>query len=246
METPASISGIGAAGSSRNQTPMQIPEAVQGCGYEVFLSFRGPDTRIGIADYLYCSLKEAGIRTFRDKEELRIGEEIAPEILGAIEQSKISIPIFSKGYTSSTWCLNELAHMVKCRKRKEQIIMPIFYYVEPSEVRNQQEGYGKALLEHENKRRLKDDTTIRKWREALKEVGGLKGWDITKEANRFLIILTLVFLINLHNSVLHRDCVLLPDTKKAFHSWCLWFKRNLSTNAFWFIYGLSGQCMREV
>ncbi|XP_030513860.1 disease resistance protein L6-like [Rhodamnia argentea] len=173
MEAPASISGIGEAGSSGNQKPMQMPETVEGCDHEVFLSFRGPDTRTGITDHLYCRLKEAGVRTYCDNEELRIGEEIGPDLLGAIEQSKISIPIFSKGYASSKWCLNELAHMVDCR-RNGQIIIPLFYYVEPSKVRYQTGGYGEALLVHKDKKRV-DNATIRKWRAALKEVGGLKG-----------------------------------------------------------------------
>ncbi|KAI6681214.1 hypothetical protein NL676_035095 [Syzygium grande] len=156
---------------------------MEGGEYEVFLSFRGPDTRTGITDHLYTRLREAGVRTFRDDEELRIGEEIGPDLLGAIEQSKISIPIFSKSYASSKWCLKELAHLVECRKWKGQIIMPIFYYVEPAEVRYQTGGYGQAFLSHENKKRV-DDETIPKWRAALNEVGGLKGWNIENVANR--------------------------------------------------------------
>ncbi|XP_056174635.1 disease resistance protein L6-like [Syzygium oleosum] len=156
---------------------------MEGCDYEVFLSFRGPDTRTGFTDHLYTRLTDAGVCTYRDDEDLRIGEEIGPDLLGAIEQSKISVPIFSKGYDSSKWCLKELVQMVECRKRKEQVIMPIFYYVEPSEVRYQTGGYGEALLVHENKKRV-DEETIRKWRAALNEVGGLKGWNIENVANR--------------------------------------------------------------
>ncbi|KAK3417831.1 hypothetical protein EUGRSUZ_H03815 [Eucalyptus grandis] len=105
-----------------------------GYDYEVFLSFRGPDTRAGFTNFLYTNLDNAGIRTFRDDEELRIGEEFAPELLQAIKQSKISIPIFSKGYASSVWCLKELVQMVACQKAGRQKIMPIFYDVAPSEV----------------------------------------------------------------------------------------------------------------
>ncbi|KAI6681256.1 hypothetical protein NL676_035137, partial [Syzygium grande] len=182
METPPSISCIGEAGSPRDQKPMQMPEAVEGYDYEVFLSFRGPDTRYGITDFLYHRLKEAGIRTFLDNEELRIGEEIGPDLLGAIEQSKISIPIFSKDYASSKWCLDELAHMVDCSKRKGQKIMPIFYHVEPYEVRHQTDRYHEALLKLENKKRF-DHATIQKWKNALGEVAELKGWKRETEAN---------------------------------------------------------------
>ncbi|XP_039165113.1 toll/interleukin-1 receptor-like protein isoform X4 [Eucalyptus grandis] len=156
---------------------------MEGCGYEVFLSFRGPDTRMAFTYHLYTRLTDAGVHTYKDDEDLRVGEEIGPNLLGAIEQSKISIPIFSKNYASSKWCLKELAQMVECWKRKGQVIMPIFYYVEPSEVRYQTGGYGEALLVHENKKRV-DDESFRKWRAALSEVGGLKGWNIENGANR--------------------------------------------------------------
>ncbi|XP_048139185.1 disease resistance protein L6-like isoform X4 [Rhodamnia argentea] len=156
---------------------------MEGCDYEVFLNFRGLDTRKGITDYLYTRLREAGVRTYRDNENLHTGEEIGPDLLGAIEQSKISIPILSKSYASSKWCLMELTKMVECRKRKGQIIMPIFYYVEPSELRYQTGCCGEALLVHKNRKRV-DDETIGKWRAALNVVGGLKGWNIENVANR--------------------------------------------------------------
>ncbi|XP_039167564.1 uncharacterized protein LOC120292974 [Eucalyptus grandis] len=130
--------------------------------YEVFLSFRGPDSRAGFTDFLYTNLKDVGICTFRDDEELRVGEEFAPELLQAINQSKISIPIFSKGYASSVWCLKELVQMVSCQKAGRQKIMPIFYDVAPSEVRHQTGGYGEALDLHKKKQRY-DKETISQW-----------------------------------------------------------------------------------
>ncbi|KAM7490976.1 hypothetical protein LguiA_033897 [Lonicera macranthoides] len=44
--------------------------------YDVFLSFRGQDTRKTFADHLYTALINAGIRTFRDDDELQKGESI--------------------------------------------------------------------------------------------------------------------------------------------------------------------------
>lgn len=73
----------------------------EGNNYEVFLSFRGPDSRQGFTDHLYASLKDAGIHVFRDDNELPNGEEIGPELFRSITQSKISIPIISKDYASS-------------------------------------------------------------------------------------------------------------------------------------------------
>ncbi|KAL3745587.1 hypothetical protein ACJRO7_014669 [Eucalyptus globulus] len=152
-----------------------------GFDYDVFLSFRGPDTRSGITDFLYTSLLAAGIHAYRDNDELRIGDEIAPELLKAINHSKISIPIFSKGYAFSKWCLNELVQMVTCRKSRRQKIMPIFYDITPSEVRHQTGSYGDAFVSHEKRF---DNKVISKWKAALKEVGDLKGWDINSMPTR--------------------------------------------------------------
>ncbi|XP_056168036.1 disease resistance protein RPV1-like [Syzygium oleosum] len=163
--------------------------------YEVFLSFRGPDTRRDITDYLYHSLIDAGIRAFRDNEELRVGEEIGPELLQAIKQSKISIPIFSKEYAASKWCLMELVQMVECKEKWGQKIMPIFYDVAPSEVRYQTASYGEAINSHINKQRYPNET-IENWKAALNKVGALKGWELkergkgefTKEVVQKLLI----------------------------------------------------------
>ncbi|RVW13453.1 TMV resistance protein N [Vitis vinifera] len=44
--------------------------------YDVFLSFRGEDTRKNFTDHLYNSLFAYGIHTFRDDEEVEKGEDI--------------------------------------------------------------------------------------------------------------------------------------------------------------------------
>ncbi|KAL3727514.1 hypothetical protein ACJRO7_032276 [Eucalyptus globulus] len=84
-----------------------------GYAYEVFLIFRREDTRTGFTSFLYTSMIDAGIRVYKDDKELCEGEEFGPELLQAINQSEISIPIFSKGYASSVWCLKELVQMVE-------------------------------------------------------------------------------------------------------------------------------------
>ncbi|CAN1299508.1 Disease resistance protein L6 [Linum perenne] len=71
--------------------------------YEVFLSFRGPDTRHQITDILYRFLIHIKIHTFKDDDELRKGEGIWSNLVKAIDQSKIYIPIISKSYAHSKW-----------------------------------------------------------------------------------------------------------------------------------------------
>jgi len=148
--------------------------------YEVFLNFCGEDTRHTFTDFLYTSLNRAGVRTFRDDNELRVGEEIGPELVKAINDSKISIPIFSKNYASRKWCLIELAHMVQCRENGGQMIFPIFFDVDPDDVQHQRGSYEEAFRQH--RKRRYDDKVILEWKNALKKVGQLKGLELEKEA----------------------------------------------------------------
>ncbi|XP_042479499.1 disease resistance protein RPV1-like [Macadamia integrifolia] len=144
--------------------------------YEVFLSFCGQDVRFNFADHLYNALVDAGIKTFRDEEELPKGNQIGPELLTAIKESRISIPILSENYASRKWCLNELTEISECRRTRGQLVLPIFYKVEPTDVRNQRRKYEEAFEEHLQKGF--HETDVQNWKKALKEVGELKGWHV--------------------------------------------------------------------
>ena len=69
--------------------------------FDVFLSFRGEDTRYDFISHLHETLRQRGIHTFIDKY-LPKGEEISGELLKTIENSTISIIVFSENYASST------------------------------------------------------------------------------------------------------------------------------------------------
>ena len=144
--------------------------------FDVFLSFRGEDTRRGFISHLHDALCRIGIKTFIDYDLPR-GEEISVELLKTIENSTMSIIVFSENYASSTWCLEELAKIVECGKNK-QSVRPVFYKVDPSEVRKQEGKYGEALTMHEEK--FNDKEKIRRWRNALCEAANLSGWESKK------------------------------------------------------------------
>ena len=149
----------------------------QRCKYDVFLSFRGEDTRNGFTSDLNGILCQNGINTFMD-DKLRRGENISTELLEAIESSKISIIVFSKNYATSIWCLNELVKILECKKNG-QIVLPIFYKVDPSEVRSQSGKFGEALEKHEQ---FKDNINkVQRWKAALNEAGNLSGWHYKNE-----------------------------------------------------------------
>ena len=146
--------------------------------YDVFLSFRG-DTRFGFTDCLYHALINKRINTFRDDPNLRVGDEIRPTLLDAIEKSRMSIVVLCQNYASSSWCLDELVKIMECSdKGRKRPILPIFYQVEPSDVRHQRNQYETAMIKHENGR---NSHKVEAWRSALSAVGDLSGKHCTKD-----------------------------------------------------------------
>ncbi|KAM5575892.1 hypothetical protein ABKV19_014701 [Rosa sericea] len=120
--------------------------------YDVFLSFRGIDTRKNFTDHLYTALKQKGIFTFRDDKELERGESIGPNLLKAIEESRYVIAVFSRNYADSAWCLDEIAKVADCMKAMGQKVLPVFYDVDPNEVRRQTgDHFGKAFEKHQKR-----------------------------------------------------------------------------------------------
>ncbi|XP_071713752.1 TMV resistance protein N-like isoform X2 [Rutidosis leptorrhynchoides] len=149
------------------------------CTYDVFLSFRGEDTRNNFVDHLFAALERAGIYTFKDDEKLRRGKSISPEFMKAIQESMVALVVFSKNYAKSSWCLEELAKIVECKHLK---VLPVFYNVDPSDVRSQKGSIFEAFKQHELK--FADDMyKVKRWRKALETVAGISGWDVAKTAS---------------------------------------------------------------
>ncbi|XP_056165491.1 disease resistance protein RPV1-like [Syzygium oleosum] len=151
--------------------------------YDVFLSFRGSDTRQKFTDHLYHRLVSAGtapLSVFKDDNSIPIGEEFGSQILGAISRSKISIPIISKNYATSKWCLRELIHMMDRKNSMSHTVLPIFYEVKPSDVRDLKGSFGEAFRLSQVCFEEKD---ILEGQRALYEVSLLHGWESEKVVN---------------------------------------------------------------
>ena len=145
--------------------------------YNVFLSFCGVDTRMNFTDHLYTALKQKGIITFRDDEKLERGKYISIELLKAIEESKYAIIVLSTNYAFSKWCLIELAKIVECMKKSRLTVLPVFYHVDPSDVRNQRGTFTEAFAKHEEDTKVNIED-VQAWKAALKDVGHLSGWHV--------------------------------------------------------------------
>ncbi|KAI9111687.1 hypothetical protein K1719_017377 [Acacia pycnantha] len=140
----------------------------------LFISFAA-DTRSGFTSHLEASFTRHGIVPFLD-HKIERGDEIFPALLRAIKLSKISIIVFSKYYATSKWCLDELAKIMECERNREQVVIPVFYRIKPSEVREQSGTYEAAFAEHE---RCYQRRGVRQWRNTMKDAANLSGWDIS-------------------------------------------------------------------
>ncbi|XP_062020673.1 disease resistance protein RUN1-like [Rosa rugosa] len=160
---------------STQRTSASFPPSSQQWKYDVFLSFRGDDTRKTFTDHLFTALERQGIITFRDDPELQKGEAISPALFAAIEESRFALIVMSQNYASSTWCLDELVRILECMKARGTVL-PIFYDVDPSDVRKQTGSFKRAFASHEE--RFKDDKEkVQRWRSALTEVASFSGWN---------------------------------------------------------------------
>ncbi|XP_058755520.1 disease resistance protein RPV1-like isoform X2 [Vicia villosa] len=177
--------------------------------YEVFLSFRGEDTRASFTSHLHAALRNAGISVFMDDDSLQRGDHISTSINQAIEESQISVIVFSRNYADSRWCLDELVKIMECRRTIGQVVLPVFYDVDPSEVRHQKGEFGKAFQSHlsrlSNKEGSQDrygksvrnflnslsifkdksekQVLKRCWSAALREATGLAGFTVLNSRN---------------------------------------------------------------
>ncbi|KAL6271040.1 hypothetical protein ACE6H2_027951 [Prunus campanulata] len=159
------------------------PSASSGYSYHVFLSFRGKDTRKTFTDHLYTAFVDAGFQTFRDDDEIERGKGLKPELEKAIQQSQSCVIVFSKDYAFSEWCLDELVMILERKKRsssQEHVVLPIFYDVDPSQVRRQTGTLAEAFAIHQKNQSL---NRVSRWRAALTEIADLAGMVLQNQAD---------------------------------------------------------------
>ncbi|XLS48378.1 hypothetical protein HN51_022736 [Arachis hypogaea] len=153
--------------------------------YDVYLSFRGQDTRYRFISDLYEALTRAGILALLDDEEIQLGDQISYILVQAIEASRLFVVVFSESYAASTWCLKELTKIMECRSTIGQTVIPLYYNVDPSDVRHQRGPFEKALLRHMDRY---ENEIVHAWRAALTQATELSGFLITGDSNEVELV----------------------------------------------------------
>ncbi|KAB2010792.1 hypothetical protein ES319_D10G267300v1 [Gossypium barbadense] len=162
------------------QPSQALPQAIASSSsstrlkHQVFLSFRGEDTRLNFTAHLLKALKDKGMNVFFDEETLEKGEQLSQALSRAIAASNLSIIVLSVDYASSKSCLAELSDIMHRKDTQGHIVLPIFYHVDPSHVRNLGGSFKTSFIHHESNRLHQ----VQRWKTAFAEIGKLKGWHI--------------------------------------------------------------------
>ncbi|XP_063942103.1 disease resistance protein RPV1-like isoform X3 [Daucus carota subsp. sativus] len=229
-----------------------VDSSSQNYSYDVFLSFRGEDTRKSFTDHLYKALQDEGLITFRDDEEIERGESIKSELENGIQQSRSWIVVFSENYAFSSWCLDELVMILKCRNESKRLLLPIFYHVDPSDIRKQSGCLCEAFSRHEEKfKREVNDTKrkdlmekIKQWRTALTELANLGGMHLQNLTNGYEseFILKIVSVIKdkvTRNNILSITPHLV-GINDSLHAINLWLRDGSANLEVFALYGIGG------
>ncbi|XP_056847773.1 disease resistance protein RRS1B-like isoform X2 [Raphanus sativus] len=139
--------------------------------YDIFISFSEEDDRSNKISHLLpkleCKMK-------------RSNKSVGPELVKEIRESKGLIVVLSKNYASSTRCLDQLVEIIKSKEELAQTVVPIFYDVVPSHVREQTGDFGRVF---ENTCMGKSEDEKQKWVQALTDVANIARVDARKRYN---------------------------------------------------------------
>lgn len=153
--------------------------------WDIFINHRGSDVKHTLAAAIYHKLHRMGLHVFLDVEALEPGDSMPAEIQRAITSAALQIAIFSPNYAESAWCLAELSFMLKTGAK----IIPIFYHVEPSELRWIDLGkgmYADAFSEHGKKGKYSPEK-LDEWKRALYNISFHSGYQINN--NEYVLLL---------------------------------------------------------
>lgn len=170
--------------------------------FDVFVSFRGVDLRKGFMSHFFKALAQVGINCFRDDREEDLGMVIRPKLLEAIHHSKVALVVFSRNYADSRWCLDELAEILECHENLggQHHFIPIFYGVEPGDVRKQRGDFGRGFERLKKNNVMNNPNSnhqqqILRWQDALAKAGNVSGFHLMNDANRYLLLFFAFILI---------------------------------------------------
>ncbi|CAN1745089.1 Disease resistance-like protein DSC1 [Linum perenne] len=140
--------------------------------YDVFLCFRGGDTRHGFTSHLMNALSNKQIRTFID--DMLEKTRSIDELTSILQKSALSVVVFSEKFVDSSWCLDEVATIASRMAKFGHRVLPIFYNVDPSDMTGDSGSYA-TIIDDKYKAKSTYLEDKKRWKDALKDVANCAG-----------------------------------------------------------------------
>ncbi|XP_023633293.1 protein PHLOEM PROTEIN 2-LIKE A5 isoform X2 [Capsella rubella] len=147
---------------------------------QIFINFRGIKLRKNFISFLAAALRDARFNVFMDEDE-PLGSDL-DNLFTRINESNIALVIFSKDYTTSKWCLDELAEIKKCKDQGHLRVIPIFYKIEPLVVKQLRGKFGDGFRDMKRNHQHEPERT-QEWKDALVSIPLIKGMSLPEQSN---------------------------------------------------------------
>ena len=144
--------------------------------YDVLINFNGEDIRRKFVSHLDSCLSAVGFTTFLHHDNAIKSKDIQEPILNLC---RVAIVVFTKTYSQSDWCLDQLQHIIKWHETYSRCVLPVYYEIQPSDVRLQKGDFGKAFKETAQQTFSAQELEhgMSRWSHALTKAANLFGWD---------------------------------------------------------------------
>jgi len=144
--------------------------------WDVLINFAGEDIQRTFVSHLDSALSTVGFTTFLHHENAVNPVHIQQPILNLC---RVAIVVFTKTYSRSAWCLHQLQQIIKWRQTYCRHVLPVYYEIQPSDVRLQKGDFGKAFKATAQQtfsgHQLEDGMS--RWSHALTKAASIFGWD---------------------------------------------------------------------
>jgi len=144
--------------------------------YDVLINFSGEDIQRKFVSHLGSAFSAVGFTTFLHHQNAVNPSHIQQPILNLC---RVAIVVFTKTYSQSAWCLNQLQQIIKWHETYGRHVLPVYYEIEPSDVRLQKGDFGKAFkaTAQQTFSGQEMEHGMSRWSHTLTRAANLFGWD---------------------------------------------------------------------